>query len=62
MTVGMPVYKHMYNITSGVYKPQAGQQMSGGHAIECVGWGHDEAGEGYWIMKNSWGCNWGDSG
>jgi len=36
--------------------------LSGHHAVECVGWGHDEDGNGYWIMKNSWGCGWGDQG
>lgn len=61
-TVGMPVYTHMYGITDGVYKPQANQEYAGGHAIEVVGWGKEQDGEGYWIMKNSWGCNWGDSG
>jgi hypothetical protein len=62
MVVGMPVYFHMYNVTDDVYKPIDGQEYAGGHAIECVGWGKEESGEGYWIMKNSWGCNWGDSG
>jgi len=33
-----------------------------GHAVECVGWGHDENGEGFWLMKNSWGCSWADAG
>lgn len=63
MAVGIPVYKHLFNITSGIYQPQAGQGASeGGHAIECVGWGHDEDGQGFWIMKNSWGCSFGDDG
>lgn len=52
----------MYGIGSKVYYPEANQGEAGGHAIECLGWGHDENGDGYWIMKNSWGCNWGDSG
>jgi len=53
----------MYNIGSGIYKPEENQgYLEGGHAIECVGWGHDNNGEGFWIMKNSWGCNWGDVG
>jgi hypothetical protein len=58
----MPVYEHMYSVGSNVYKPKANQVMAGGHAIEVVGWGTEDNGEGYWIMKNSWGCNWGDSG
>lgn len=52
----------MYSVGSGIYRPEAGASYSGGHAISCVGWGKSETGEFYWIMKNSWGCGWGDSG
>jgi len=62
VVVAMKAYKHMDSIGSGIYKPQANQKGGGAHAVECVGWGHDEEGEGFWIMKNSWGCEWGDSG
>jgi len=31
------------------------------HAILAVGFGNDGTNE-YWIAKNSWGSNWGDSG
>jgi len=31
------------------------------HAIALVGW-DDNGGDGYWILRNSWGTSWGESG
>jgi C1A family cysteine protease len=54
-------------ISAAVYVDQSFQNYRGGifcgsrgqpnHAITLVGWGN-----GYWILKNSWGPNWGESG
>jgi cathepsin C len=33
------------------------------HAVTCVGWGetlHNDEILKYWIMKNSWGVEWGE--
>ncbi|HNT34691.1 MAG TPA: C1 family peptidase, partial [bacterium] len=32
------------------------------HAIALVGWNDDPVDGGYWILRNSWGTSWGESG
>ncbi len=32
------------------------------HAISLVGWGYDATYGDYWILRNSWGPTWGESG
>ena len=33
------------------------------HAVLVTGWGHDNSsGLDYWMVKNSWGTDWGEEG
>jgi len=60
----MLCYEDFYpNYTGGVYEYTYGDLVFG-HCITIVGyndsWGDED--EGYWIVKNSWGTEWGEDG
>lgn len=45
--------------TGIVPMPLKNEQMMGGHAVKCVGYNNDKQ---VFIVKNSWGEEWGDKG
>lgn len=54
----MAVYGDFFSYKSGVYRHVEGE-LSGYHAVCVIGYDDDA---GYWIAKNSWSKNWGESG
>jgi cathepsin L len=48
---------------SGVYNDSACSPNELDHAVIAIGYGTDtESGLDYWIVRNSWGTNWGELG
>ena len=63
VSTGMVMYPDFYtfNPKTEIYEWNGRGEATGGHAIELVGWG-EEHGKKYWIVKNSWGPEWGRDG
>lgn len=55
---GMEVYRDFLFYKSGIYEHATGE-MIGLHAVCIVGYNDLES---YWIVKNSWGTDWGEDG
>ncbi|MEI7771391.1 MAG: C1 family peptidase [Chloroflexales bacterium] len=64
--IGMPIYEHWTGSTQATLLgrlrfPLPGERMAGGHAMCVVGYRTDASapGGGYFIVRNSWGTEWG---
>lgn len=48
--------------SSGVYKEPNCNAQKLDHGVLAVGYGTDDKGNEYYLIKNSWGTSWGDNG
>jgi len=61
--VGISLFSDFAAYSSGVYKLTVNESYGGGHAVEIIGWGTDDAGGGdYWTVQNTYGADWGEKG
>lgn len=68
MVIGFEVYPDFQQYKGGVYQHTGLTNTFNpfeltNHAVLLVGYGVDgESGDKYWIVKNSWGPEWGEKG
>ena len=58
LLTSMSVYEDFMGYASGVYQHMSGDHL-GGHAVVIMGYDRLER---YWIVRNSWGTEWGEKG
>lgn len=59
VVAGMAVYSDFFGYSSGVYRKTSTATFRGNHCVCVVGYNDSQAA---WIVKNSWGTNWGQGG
>lgn len=64
-TIGFTVYESFESdavASNGIMPmPKSSEAVLGGHAVLVVGY-TTKNGQNYWIVRNSWGADWGDKG
>ena len=54
--------KFYYTYKGGVWRELIDPDIMQNHGVTVVGWGSDAVEGEYWIVRNSWGTYWGESG
>jgi hypothetical protein len=57
ISIGVAAGSSWSSYTGGIYKTCNNSSLN--HAVQLIGW--SDAGQ-YWILRNSWGTQWGESG
>jgi len=60
ITVCVTVNGAFQSYSGGIFNAHSGSSVN--HAVVLVGWDDSQGDDGVWIMRNSWGSGWGESG
>ncbi|XP_057450709.1 zingipain-2-like [Lotus japonicus] len=61
VSVGIDAGGFLFQLYSGgVFSGFCGKELN--HAVTVVGYGREVNGPKYWLVKNSWGADWGEAG
>ncbi len=55
ISIGVAADSAFSSYTGGIFQGSGATQLN--HAVNLIGWGTD-----HWILRNSWGKNWGENG
>eukprot|EP01134_Creolimax_fragrantissima_P002262 CFRG2262T1 len=61
ISASFDVYKDFMLYKDGVYQRTSDDKL-GEHTVAIIGWGTDNHGVDYWVIKNSWNRLWGHHG
>lgn len=63
IAVGLNVVEALQNYKGGIFDmPSCGRGEEINHAVLLVGYGEESNGKKYWLLKNSYGPQWGEGG
>jgi C1A family cysteine protease len=60
VSAAVRVTEPFINYTGGIFNADSGGQVN--HAVTLVGWDDRQGAHGVWILRNSWGQDWGEDG
>ncbi|XP_060195285.1 zingipain-2-like [Lycium barbarum] len=60
VSIGIAASQEFQFYAGGTYHGSCANEVN--HAVTAIGYGTDEEGQKYWLLKNSWGTTWGGGG
>ncbi|XP_016437926.2 senescence-specific cysteine protease SAG39 [Nicotiana tabacum] len=60
VSIGISASQEFQFYQGGTYQGSCADRIN--HAVTAIGYGTDEQGQNYWLLKNSWGTSWGENG